>query len=126
MKKILVIDENETMRENTSEILELSNYVVLSARNCEIGVEIANGDAPALIVCNLTGLGSIALSALKKIKWNKNISEPEFIYLTDNPDAPGLSGSANFGEGTYLRMPFEGNELLQAVSGCFNKIEKKL
>ena len=52
MKKILIIEDNEEVRENTSEILELSNYKVFTAENGKIGVEIAKKEKPDLIVCD--------------------------------------------------------------------------
>ena len=45
MKKILVIEDNEEVRENTSEILELSSYEVLTAENGKSGVEMAKRKA---------------------------------------------------------------------------------
>ena len=42
MKKILLIEDNADMRENTAEILELANYKVISAPNGRVGVEKAS------------------------------------------------------------------------------------
>ena len=53
MKKILLIEDNTEMRENTSEILGLANYAVLTAENGKIGVEIAKKDKPDLIICDI-------------------------------------------------------------------------
>ena len=36
MKKILIIEDNEDIRSNTSKILELSNYMVITAENGKI------------------------------------------------------------------------------------------
>jgi DNA-binding response OmpR family regulator len=41
MKKILLIEDNPDVRENTAEILELANYEVLTAGEWKIGVELA-------------------------------------------------------------------------------------
>ena len=41
MKKILLIEDNKEMRENTSEILELANYNVITAPNGKLGVDLA-------------------------------------------------------------------------------------
>ena len=42
MKKILIIEDNVDVRENTAEILELSNYEVITAENGKEGVKIAS------------------------------------------------------------------------------------
>ena len=39
MKSILLIEDNDDIRNNTAEILELSNYKVIVAENGKIGVE---------------------------------------------------------------------------------------
>jgi len=50
MKKILLIEDNNDIRENTAEILELANYKVFKAENGKIGVEIALKEKPDLII----------------------------------------------------------------------------
>jgi len=46
MKKILLIEDNPEVRENTSEILELAGYQVMSAENGKLGVELAVSKKP--------------------------------------------------------------------------------
>ena len=71
MRKILLIEDDVVLRENTSELLELSNYEVVTAPNGKIGVEIAKKTLPDIIVCDimmpeLDGYG--VLEALTKTK----------------------------------------------------------
>ena len=74
MKKILLIEDDVVLRENTAELLELSNYEVITAANGKIGVEIADINLPDLIVCDimmpeLDGYGVLeALSKNNKTK----------------------------------------------------------
>lgn len=53
MKTILVIEDNNEVRENIAEILELSNYRVLTAPEGKTGVETALKEKPDLIVCDI-------------------------------------------------------------------------
>ena len=53
MKKILLIEDNLEMRENTAEILELANYEVVTAENGKVGVEKAKAVLPDLIICDI-------------------------------------------------------------------------
>ena len=41
MSKILLIEDNQDVRENTAEILELARYEVSTAENGKVGVEVA-------------------------------------------------------------------------------------
>jgi len=53
MKRILLIEDNTEVRENTSEILELAGYEVLSAENGKAGVELAVNGKPDLVICDI-------------------------------------------------------------------------
>ena len=53
MKKILLIEDNDDIRINTAEILELSNYQVIVAENGKVGVEKAIAHTPDLIICDI-------------------------------------------------------------------------
>ena len=53
MKTILLIEDNEEIRENMGEILELSNYKVLTAADGKEGVALAIQNKPDLIVCDI-------------------------------------------------------------------------
>src|SRR3989338_3491766 len=82
MKKILLIEDNQGMRENTAEILELSNYKVFTAENGKEGVRLAMSETPDLIICDimmpeLDGYG--VLHALSKSDATAGIP---FIFLT--------------------------------------------
>ena len=58
MKTILLIEDNKDVRENTAEILELSNYKVLTAENGKKGVAIATNERPDLIICRYHDAGA--------------------------------------------------------------------
>lgn len=53
MKKILVIEDNPEILENTAELLELSHYEVATAPNGRLGVEQALAQKPDLILCDI-------------------------------------------------------------------------
>lgn len=82
MKKILVIEDNQEVRENISEILELSEYHVVKVENGKKGVETAMKEPFDLIICDimmplLDGYGVLHL--LSKHKETRSIP---FIFLT--------------------------------------------
>ena len=53
MKKILLIEDDTVMRENTAEILELDSYEVETAENGKKGCIIAKELKPDLIICDI-------------------------------------------------------------------------
>ena len=52
-KKVLIIENNKEIRENTAEILELNNYKVLSAKTGSTGFDLAKQFLPDLILCDI-------------------------------------------------------------------------
>ena len=123
MKKILLIEDNADVRDNTAEILELSNYEVIVAENGKTGVEKALQHLPDLIICDimmpvLDGYG--VLHALHK---NKTIKNTPFIFLTAKTERGDFRKGMELGADDYITKPFSGAELLSAVDSRLKKVE---
>lgn len=115
MKKILLVEDNVEMRENTAEILELSNYEVITAANGKEGVEAAKKEYPDLIICDimmpeLDGYG--VLRVLSKLPNTANIP---FIFLTAKTEKEDFRKGMRMGADDYLTKPFDDVELLDAI-----------
>jgi len=124
MKSILLIEDNEDLRENTAEILELSNFKVHTAENGKIGVKMARELLPDLIICDimmpeLDGFG--VLFALSKNAETENIP---FIFLTARSERSDIRKGMNLGADDYLVKPFDEMELLDAIETRLKKNEK--
>lgn len=116
MKKILLIEDNEAVRENTAEIMTLANYDVLTAENGKIGVERAKEFLPDLVVCDIMMPQMDGYQVLQALgKDNKTASTP-FIFLTAKTDRADMRMGMNLGADDYLTKPFEEKELLDAIS----------
>ncbi len=123
MKKILLIEDNDDIRNNTAEILELSNYQVIRAENGKVGVEKALAHHPDLIICDimmplLDGYG--VLHALQKNELSKSIP---FIFLTAKSERADFRQGMQAGADDYISKPFDGTELLNAVDARLKKID---
>ncbi|MBN8857534.1 MAG: response regulator [Sphingobacteriales bacterium] len=123
MKKILIIEDNEDIRSNTAEILELSNYKVTVAENGKAGVSKALENLPDLVICDimmpeLDGYG--VLHALQRNDATKNIP---FIFLTAKTERNDMRKAMDLGADDYLTKPFDGTELLNAVVSRLKKLE---
>ena len=123
MKKILFIDDNNELRMNTAEILELANYEVFTAENGKAGVETALKEKPDLVICDimmpvLDGYG--VLHALQK---NSSTMNTPFIFLTAKTEKSDLRKGMEAGADDYIMKPFTGTELLNAVEGRLKKVE---
>jgi len=123
MKKILVIEDDQIMRENIAELLELDGYKVTVANNGKEGVKKAKDLLPDLIVCDikmpvLDGFGVIHI--LQKTPETAGIP---FIFLTAKTERKDLRKGMEMGADDYLAKPFEDTELLNAVETRLKKNE---
>jgi DNA-binding response OmpR family regulator len=79
---ILLIEDNNEIRENTAEILELANYRVTTAENGKVGVEKALQDRPDLIICDIMMPVLDGYGVLHLINKNSELASVPFIFLT--------------------------------------------
>ena len=115
MKKILLIEDNKEMRENTAEILELANYDVVTAENGKIGVDLATKINPDLIVCDIMMPELDGYGVLYLLAKNPATSGIPFIFLTAKTEKTDLRKGMSMGADDYLTKPFEEMELLSAI-----------
>lgn len=123
MKKILLIEDNDDIRSNTAEILELSNYLVLEAQNGKDGVLKAIENKPDLIICDITMPELDGFGVLHAIQQNHAIKNTPFIFLTARTERNDVRKGMELGADDYLTKPFDGTELLNAVSSRLKKID---
>ena len=123
MKKILLIEDNDDIRENTAEILELSNYNVIVAENGKIGVEKALEHAPDLIICDIMMPGLDGYGVLHAVHKNEAIKNTPFIFLTAKTERSDFRKGMELGADDYITKPFEGIELLNAIESRLKKID---
>jgi signal transduction histidine kinase len=115
MKRILVIDDEEWLREMVRIALGQRGYEVIEAPNGEAGVEIARRELPDLVLCdvNMEKMdGYATLSALRKEKATATIP---FILMTGMADNAGMRLGMDQGANDYLPKPFSLDGLYAAV-----------
>ncbi len=123
MKKILLIEDNKDVRENTMEILELAGYEVSTAENGKIGVELALKEIPDLIICDIMMPVLDGYGALHLLNKNESTSAIPFIFLTAKAERTDMRKGMEMGADDYITKPFDDVELLNAVEGRLKKAE---
>ncbi len=123
MKKILVIEDNEDIRSNTAEILELSNYIVITAENGKAGVAKAIEHKPDLIICDIMMPELDGYGVLHAVQRNDDIKNTPFIFLSAKTERSEVRKGMELGADDYIPKPFDGTELLNAVSSRIKKLD---
>jgi two-component system sensor histidine kinase/response regulator len=121
MKKILVIDDEEWLREMMQLALRQRGYEVIEAENGEKGIVTAQKELPDLILCdiNMDKLdGYATLSALRSAPTTASIP---FILMTGLADQAGMRHGMELGADDYLPKPFTIEALYAAVEARLKK-----
>lgn len=123
MKSILVIDDNNDIRENTAEILELAGYKTATAENGKKGVELAIRSKPDLIVCDIMMPELDGYGVLHLLRKNPETQFIPFIFLTAKTERGDMRKGMEMGADDYITKPFEDIELLNAIELRLKKSE---
>ncbi|WP_324672237.1 response regulator [Hymenobacter sp. GOD-10R] len=121
MKTILLIEDNELIRENTAEILELAGYAVVTAENGKLGVEQALAQRPDLVICDIMMPVLDGYGVLNIFNQNPQLAGVPFIFLTAKTERTDMRRGMELGADDYLTKPFDETELLSAVTGRLNR-----
>jgi len=123
MKKILLIEDNIDVRENTAEILSLANYKVITAKNGKEGVELAIKEKPDLIICDIMMPVLDGHGALHLLSKNEETASIPFIFLTAKAERSDFRKGMEMGADDYLTKPFDDVELMNAIESRLKKNE---
>ena len=121
MNKILVIEDEESVRENILDLLEAEGFDTIPAANGRIGLQLAISELPDLVLCDLMlpeidGYG--VLTALREEPFTATIP---FIFLTARSTRADFRQGMDLGADDYLTKPFTRAELLSAVTSRLSK-----
>lgn len=122
MKRLLLIEDNDDIRENTAEILELGGYLVETAENGKIGVEKALVNKPDLIICDVMMPVLDGYGVLHLLNINPELKGIPFIFLTAKAERGDFRKGMEMGADDYVTKPFTDIELLTAIESRLNKV----
>ncbi len=123
MKKILVIDDEEWLREMIQLALHQRGFDVLEASNGADGIEMARRNLPDLILCDINMSkvdGYLTLSSLRKEAPTAAIP---FILMTGLADNAGMRHGMELGADDYLPKPFTTEALYASVDARLKKAQ---
>ena len=122
-KKVLIIEDNNDIRENVVEILELAGYEVFAASNGKAGVELAQKNLPDIILCDIMMPELDGYGVLYLLNKNPQLTTIPFIFLTAKAERIDLRKGMEMGADDYLTKPFDDMELLNAIESRLKKKE---
>ena len=122
-KKVLVIEDEATIRNNIVLMLKVERYTALGAENGRVGLEMARTDPPDLILCDVKMPEIDGFAVLEALRAEPHLAEIPFIFLTAVNDRSSMRRGMNLGADDYLSKPFTRDELMEAVGSRLRKHE---
>jgi two-component system, sensor histidine kinase and response regulator len=122
MKKILIIDDEEWLREMMQLALRQKGFEVAEAENGEKGIELARKNLPDLILCDVNMEKVDGYHTLSSLRTEPSTASIPFILMTGLADQAGMRHGMELGADDYLPKPFTIEALYAAVDARLKKV----
>ncbi len=117
---ILVVDDEETIREVLRRYLEHEGYIVAEAADGYEALDIIQNDPPTLIVLDLMLPGIDGLSLTQRLRPTTQIP---IIMLTSKSETNDRIRGLDIGADDYITKPFDPQEVVSRVRAVLRRFE---
>ena len=121
MTKILVIEDNDDVREEIVDILRLEGFEVRDAENGRLGLALLREWGPDLVVCDVMMPELDGYATLEAIRCDPATASVLFLCLTARAEPNDVQKAVELGADDYLTKPFTTDELLASIAGISAK-----
>ena len=123
-KRILLIDDNDSLREEMANVLRHEGFTVDLAANGRIGLERLRAERPDLVICDLVMPEMDGYETLKAIRDDLELETLPFLMLTAREEREQMRHGMELGADDYITKPFKIGDLLRAVNAAFAKVAR--
>ena len=117
MKKVLVIEDDEAIRENTAELLSVNDYDVQTAENGTKGYNKAKACLPDVVLCDMMMPETDGFGFLQLMQKDRTLSQVPIIFFSAGTLPVEVQSRLVRAAQGFLTKPFTKEELLRAIEG---------
>jgi serine/threonine-protein kinase PpkA len=125
VSRILIVEDDDSIRSNIVRILKLEGHQALSATNGREALELARTAIPDLVLSDVNMPEMDGFALLGALRADAALASVPVVMLTALDDRQNFRRGMTLGADDYLTKPFTRMELLDAVSAQLNKAEKR-
>ncbi len=115
MTTVLVIEDEDFLRENIMTMLKFEGFKTLDAPDGQTGVERARASIPDLIICDIMMPGMDGYEVLQALRDDPATATIPIIFLTARASRSHVRLGMSLGADDYVSKPFSHEELIAAV-----------
>ena len=124
MTRLLLIEDDQDLALNISELLELNGFEVTLASNGQHAISLLPTTNPDIIVSDVRMPGMSGTEVLRSLKENNSFRNIPFIFISAIVDQAKVREMVNLGADDYLTKPFSFNELLAVIEARLTRFKE--
>jgi diguanylate cyclase len=121
VRTVLVIEDEQILRENLVSLLTHEGFVAIGAPNGVEGLQQAKHLMPQLILCDVTMPLLDGYGVLQALRQDSKTASIPFIFLSGQADRHQIRQGMNLGADDYLIKPLIKAELIQSIHSRLKK-----
>jgi two-component system phosphate regulon response regulator PhoB len=126
LKKVLVVEDDELIRQFLCMTLRLEGYEVIEAVNGDEAIAMAFSQLPDLILLDWMMPGTSGLEVLKAVRAHSATCNIPVVMATAKSEEADLSLSSLEGASAYLSKPFDGTVVSLVVNRFLQNSPNKI
>lgn len=115
MAKVLVIEDEEILRESILNILKTKGFNAIGASDGRSGLQLAKEFLPDLILCDVRMPELDGYEVLRALRQDSSTATIPFLFLTGSNIQNVVREGQLLGANGYLTKPFTTAQLLEAI-----------
>jgi len=120
-KRILLVEDNLELLENTAEILELSNFEVIVANSGKKAQLLLLEFHPDLILCDITMPGKDGYDVLRWVRASEKNANIPFVFLTAKSEKKDIAMGLHQGADAFVTKPYNSDELIEIINNLLKE-----
>ena len=120
-KKILVIEDTKSIRDEIQDILEFEGMEVSCAENGKEGCALAHTFQPDLILCDIMMPIKNGFEVFEEVKREPALRNTPFIFLTAKATTDNIRQGMILGADDYITKPFTIDSLIKSINSRLEK-----